>query len=319
MLNLLNNQQGGYKSFHKVWDKFSAIRKRPRRILEYRDDGKYFYPMERQPISVHPLVKAAGDKMIWQILLHSAYKFLSDIAFVEMKVVNKISEKIYDGELDFNFPHTMRYDILSVIVDEAFHAYVAIDVLNQLHEATQVAPLPNISKENEMVKAYTDYTKGIVPAQYAKAFEVIALCVAENTLTKELFSMTKQENLNLFFHQIMADHMNDEGRHSQLFSEVLSHLWSEIDTAQKDFFTKILPGFIKHYQTIDLHVEYNRKLLKHLNFSQNDIEVIIHDTYMKNSNNLDIKTNPVIKNLTQMFLRSGIKLNMELLHESTSA
>lgn len=298
-----------YESHLPIWDKFSSIRRRPRRILDTADIDLYFYPIERQPICVHPLIKMHGEKMIWNILLQTGYKFLADIAFVEIKVVNHISEKIYDGTLNFNFPLAMRHDLLSVIVDEAYHAYVALDVMNQLEEATQIKPC-YIPKTNEILNAYQYYINNIIPPEYCDIFEVITICIAENTLTKELFSMTKQENLNPFFHKIMADHMSDEGRHSQLFSELLRNLWLHIGKDEKEYFMKILPGFIQMYQTLDLHIDYNIQLLRYLGFSEADTQLIVEDTFKGRSEELNLKSNPVIHNLAAMFMRSGIEFKI---------
>jgi hypothetical protein len=294
-----------YQSFYPKWDKFASIRDRPRRLLsDCKDRGGYFYPVERQPLAIHPLVVAKGDDVVRQLLIHSAYKFMLDIAYVEVELINNTALKVYNGSIGYAFPENVRNDMLAIIVDEAYHAYVALDWVKQIREETRVEPFYE-TKEVELGYYMKKYLKKL-SASDQHVFELIAICIGENTLTKELFSMTKQPNLNPFFHQIMADHMIDEGRHSSLFRLILRKTWSEISEEQRLSIGEILPDFILDYTSDELHNNFNIGLLKHLGFSSNEIEGVINDTRSLYSGAASIKRNPVIKNIVDMLNLLGV-------------
>ena len=124
------------------WDKSASIRTRPRKILKnYNSDCRIFYPMSHQPIVFHPLVTARGQKIIEEILIHSAYKFTQSIAKVEMECIIDFCNRLYSQRLVLDFPYAITNDALSIIIDEVYHAYVAVDFLSQVQEFTTVQPL----------------------------------------------------------------------------------------------------------------------------------------------------------------------------------
>jgi hypothetical protein len=112
----------------EVWEKSSSIRSRPRRIVELDSENMFFYPESRQPLCIHPLVVAKGIDAKRYILTQSLFKFMHDVAILETEVVNSGAILVANNKLDVNFPESMRHDALSVIIDEAYHAYVAKDL-----------------------------------------------------------------------------------------------------------------------------------------------------------------------------------------------
>ena len=279
----------------KQWDKFSSIRSRPRRIIDNTVTHTALYPIQRKPICYHPIVQSLGETVINRILLQGAYKFMSDIAFVEIKMINHTAEKIYDGSFSYIFPDALRLDMLSIIIDEAYHAYVAIDFINQLQAITGVKPI-KATHNIELQVSLNKFKKLFQPRQ-ADIFEIIAICIGENTLTKELFNMTREKNINPFFHQVMADHMIDEGRHSSIFRQVLRELWSNISEEDRCIIGAQMPAFVFDYLKPDLHIEFDTILLSQQDLSTEDINTIIQDTYVPYTTDYLKKSNPIFKNL----------------------
>ena len=167
-----------YQSNLSIWDRKSSIRSRPRRILQPEQKTEYFYPLARQPIAIHPYVTSRGEDAIRFVLIHSVYKFMNDIAILETEVVNKGALMIAHDHLKVNFPEAMRHDSLSIIIDEAYHAYVAIDYLKQVEVLTGVAPLV-IPTETTVIRAMT-HIKNKLPVEKYPLFELIAVCIGEH-------------------------------------------------------------------------------------------------------------------------------------------
>lgn len=294
-----------YKSCLPRWDKFSSIRQRPRRLLKTieNDDG-YYYPIERQPLVIHPLIQKCGKELVSQLLIHSGYKFMADIAFVEVELINNTALNVYNGNINYGFPESLKRDMLTIIVDEAYHAYVALDYINQMESVTG----EKMFYKTETVAldyCIRKYIK-LLPVDMRPTFELIAICIGENTLTKELFSMTKQPNLNPFFHQVMADHMIDEGRHSSIFRLVLRQTWARMPEEFRLRIGDILPKFLLEYTGDTLQNKFNCDLLRHFGFCQTDIETIIRETGSTSRDECIIKTNPVTHQMIDLMKIVGI-------------
>lgn len=293
-----------YKSKIDRWDKAASVRSRPRRFIEENNTVGYFYPIARQPLCIHPLIQARGEEDIHFILIQTAYKFMRDIAFVETEIINNTAQKIYSNRFSFKFPLELRLDILSIIIDEAYHAYVALDFMQQLEKRTGIKPL---EKDNttELAIAMEKFAP-LLPEDLHDAFEIIAICIGENTLTKELFSMAAESSINQIFHEVMADHMVDEGRHSGIFSLILRELWPALDERAKCLIGAILPDFLINYLNPDLDIAYNKKILEALSFTTEDTDLIIAETHppipIKNLKHV----NPVMKNILFIIERNGI-------------
>ncbi len=293
-----------YESKLPSWNKFASVRSRPRRIALDDQENNYFYPIERTAIYGHPLIQNLTDTWKKYILLQNAYKFMSDIAFVELELINQVAYKLYNGRSRYILPSALRFDLLSVIVDESYHAFVALDFMDQLQAFTGIAPL-HLSQEVELGESMQKFSADC-PQEYRDIFEIIAICIGENTLTKELFNLTRDTKLNHVFHDVMADHMIDEGRHSNIFSRILQEIWKEIDEDLRLQLGKMLPAFLFDYLKPDLHIEFDKKLLCEVGFQPKESQQIITDSYPEHTaSNLKMK-NPIFANILAVLTRAKI-------------
>lgn len=232
-----------YKSVQIQWDKHASIRSRPRRILRDIKEGEYLFPLSRQPLALHPQVLSKGTKARDFILTQSLYKFLGDIATQETELVNVVSQRIYNDSYPYSFPWDLRVDVLSVIIDEAYHAYVALDFLKQVEEKTGIKPI-EFPREFGLQLALKK-VKSEMDQKFHDAFEIMAICIAENSITKELIALTKEKGLNETYEQVNADHVIDETRHSKIFAAVLRHLWAQLNEEEKQALGECLPSFVE--------------------------------------------------------------------------
>ncbi len=300
--------------YQKKWERFSTIRTRPHRNLVANQIEGYFFPVDKQPICMHPKVIELGEPAKEFILIQSLYKYSNDIAVTETELVNQAALKISSNRLPIYFDYHYRINALTVIVDEAYHAYVAMDCLKQIMDYTNVEPL-KLPEEIELSKAIRK-TKIQLPEIFHDCFDLIAVCIAENTLTKEIVTMKDNGEVNLYFQQIMKDHLADEGRHSGYFARVLEKLWGEIDAETKNHIGNILPYFISEYLGTDVIKAFDKRILTNLNFSNEEADQIINDTF----DGFEIgQHHPMVKNITSFLARTGVlehKLTKETLEHS---
>src|SRR3990167_5913479 len=293
-----------YTSKLLQWDKFSSIRSRPRRLLE-GDPHDYFYPIQKKAICAHYLVQQLGTDTIQFILLQSAYKFMQDIAFVEVELINNMATKIYNGSLRYVFPTAIRYDLLSIIIDEAYHAYVALDFIEQLQQYTQIKQL-DPSNEVELLQSIKNFIQLFPDDDSRDVFEIIAICIGENTLTKELFNLKHSTNINKIFQHVMSDHMLDEGRHSEIFSIILRELWRNLNANLKLKLAEILPEFILDYLKPDLQIKFDMLLLSSVGLNGDDTQRVINATYPEYSAKTLKMKNPIFENIIQVLTRARL-------------
>lgn len=266
-----------YKSKELVWDKLAATRSKPRRVLPEGEVVGHLYPPAKAALLTHPLMKDLPPEKLRLFFIQSAYKFMGDIAFVETESVNDVALKIANGHTPIAFPEDIRYDALTVIVDEAYHAYVARDFMRQIEQRTGVKPLPKPT-ETDLSRSMA-FGKRRLPEALHGLWELVAVCIGENTLTKELLNLTGERSVNEVLHQVMEDHVRDEGRHAVLFMNILKLVWNEMEESARLAIGQFLPEFIREYLDPRMQAEYERGVLEWLGLPAEHIEKLISETY----------------------------------------
>lgn len=310
--SFLDEERGGKQSMRsiQVWEDKSTVRNRSRRLL-ILDDRKYFFPAMEQPLCLHPLVQNLGEEAKKYILIQSGYLFMKNILSIETEVVTEIVNKIIQSKPKIQFPEGIRHSLLTVMIDETYHAYVANDFIQQLSIATGIHPIQT-TQQSSLSRALLSTTQSL-PSEYRILFEVIAVCIAENSITQELAQIKQDPEVNPFFNEINSDHIMDEARHAGIFNEVLTFLWRELSEEDKDIIGPLLPSFICEYLRPDMQVQNDRDILSQLNLSADEAEEILYDTHPA----YDFKTlhlrNPIVRNTLNLLTRCGV-----LSHRNTS-
>lgn len=304
---LLSENQAYQHSLQPIWERRSSIRTRPRRFVSESDileKSVYFFPLARQPLCAHPKIIKLGEDAKKYILTQSSYKFMMDVAVLETEVVNTGALLVANNKLDFEFPHNMRHDALSVIIDEAYHAYVAIDFIKQVEILTGIKQLP-MPKKTAVINAI-QYIQDKLDSAYQSLFFLIAVCIGEHVLTKDLIAIGKDKSICKTFSDVMADHVLDEGRHANIFADIMTFVWNNMSDDAKTTIGTMLPEFMRHYLKSDIQKEFDESILKGLDLSVEEINEIISGTYVVSCSIKLDNNNPVIKNLLSMLDRCRV-------------
>ena len=245
-------------------------------------------------------------------MTQSLYKFLYDIAIIEVALVNRVADKVFHNEYEVKFSEDLRNDMLTVIIDEAYHAYVALDFIEQTKNTSKIVPVI-VPTETQLTQAVKQI-KSNLDEDTAKIFELIAVCIAENSITKELVSLSNEKELNQAFYHILSDHMLDEGRHNGIFTHVLEFFWFYLEAPTKEIIKKTIPVFIELYLDNDMQKAYDKEVLYNLNFTEESINTIIDDTYLKQDLRVLLKNNSAAKNIIKLLQRCGVMSEDEIKH-----
>lgn len=128
----------GYHCFADDWERRATIRTRPRRLLE--NDNKLIFPVCRQPLVLSATFVEHCPQWREFVLVQSFYKFINDVVIFETEIVDKTARAIAKNRFSLPFPLACRVDAMTVVVDEDYHALVALDFLQQTVALTGIAP-----------------------------------------------------------------------------------------------------------------------------------------------------------------------------------
>lgn len=298
------NRMAMFDTIQSEWENGASIRARPKRFYCRKDAALTVFPVMNQPICLHPIIKKLPSELIEFILIQSSYYYLYNIALIETELVNKAAFYIANAHLSVLFNNRMRHDALTIIIDEAYHAYVAMDFINQIETELKIAPLKLPITSN--VTVAIDKSKNQLPTFLHKTFEVIAVCLSEHTLTLEIAGISRAEDTCQFFKDIMMDHLIDEGRHVKYFKQILQYLWAELDNEMKDLLSIGIGDFLEYYTDDSEKKSFERDVLNEVGLSEKEIETIMNDTYFDTGRT----SNSIIENYIKVLKNTNV-LNYE--------
>ena len=253
-----------YRSAAEDWERHATIRTRPRRMLE--DDDKLIYPLARQPLALSATFTEQCPQWRDFVLTQSFYKYINDVVIFETEIVDKTARSIAKNRFAVTFPFACRYDAMTVVVDEDYHALVAMDFMQQTVAMTGIAPI-ELPDEIELSRAIPAAV-ALAPEHLRSAVELICVAIAENTVTGDVAAFARDDTVKPSIKGLMADHLLDEGRHSSFWARMVRIYWHTANDADREAIAQILPVFIGHYLTNDIQKTFDLRLIDALPVSE---------------------------------------------------
>lgn len=253
-----------YQSFADAWESRATIRTRPRRVLE--NDERLIYPLSRQPLVLSETFLRECPEQRDFALVQTLYKFINDVVIFETEIVDKTARSIAKNRFAVTFPFACRYDAMTVVVDEDYHALVAMDFMQQTVAMTGIAPI-ELPDEIELSRAIPAAV-ALAPEHLRSAVELICVAIAENTVTGDVAAFARDDTVKPSIKGLMADHLLDEGRHSSFWARMVRIYWHTASDADRATIAQILPVFIGHYLTNDIQKTFDLRLIDALSVSE---------------------------------------------------
>jgi hypothetical protein len=254
-----------YRSFAEDWEQRATIRTRPRRLLE--NDDKLIFPLCRQPLVLSATFLEQCPQWRDFVLVQTFYKFINDVVIFETEIVDKTARSIAKNRFSVPFPFACRYDAMTVVIDEDYHALVALDFMQQTIEMTGIPPL-DLPAKIELSVAIP-VALSLAPEHLRGAVELICVAIAENTVTQDVAAFSKDDSVKQSIRGLMADHLIDEGRHAGFWTRLVRNYWLTASEEDRATIAQILPVFLQHYLTNDLQKGFDLQLIEHLDVSTN--------------------------------------------------
>lgn len=249
-----------YLSFVEAWEGRATIRTRPRRMLE--NDDRLIYPLSRQPLVLSATFTGECAQLRDYALVQSLYKFINDVVIFETEIVDKTARSIAKNRFAIPFPFACRYDAMTVVIDEDYHALVAMDFMQQTIAMTGIDPI-ELPKEIELSRAIPAAV-ALAPEHLRSAVELICVAIAENTVTQDVAAFAKDDSVKQSIKGLMADHLLDEGRHSGFWARLVCIYWQSADQQDRECIARIMPVFIAQYLTNDIQKAFDFCLIDQL-------------------------------------------------------
>ena len=245
--------------YRDKWEARGSIRTRPRKPIDFAREG-FFFPKEKQPLLLNEAASQLGQHNENTLLLHSFFKYLNDIISLEIKFIVSACEKIIYGQLPLSYPDTLKLNAYTVIIDEYYHVYVAKDMalqLKQHYPELRELDYPLSDSYQSIVE-----TKALLDAKYHDIFEILAVCILETTLVRELVEFFNSENIHPSIKYYINDHMNDESRHYGFFLDLMKYTWELLPEDYREAIGTQLAFFVKRYLNVESDKAFNTQLLR---------------------------------------------------------
>lgn len=238
------------ESYLAQWERAATVRSAKRYALTRDMTGENLFPARLQPLCDTPAVVALGPDARRFVLIQTCYRFMNEIALLETDVVGRLVCDLANRPHRVALSAPVRQVALTVAVDEAYHAFAAREFIAQVREATGIAPVePQTQCGLELAVGATTQA---VAEELHDDVRVVALCIAENSITAEIFGMTEETAPDNPFHIVSEEHLVDERRHSGYFQHVLKHYWAGLDEGEREAIGPIVPTFLEYFLGRDI-------------------------------------------------------------------
>lgn len=291
------------------WEKYSAIRTKPKYILSEPEEGQYYFPISRQPICSHEIVKSLGDDIIQYILIQSLYRNLNEIAIIEGILIYEYAIGVATNKF---FPSKISMEAFTIAIDEAYHAYRAADIMDQLRIKTEITPLHFPASQLDFALSRAKLT---IPDTLLKDFVLVAVSIAESTIAHEAGSLLSEKGVHKTMREFTYDHMVDEARHSRIFVSILQAHWSNISTYDQEIIGKALPIFISSIFKQDSQKLFDRTVLEAIGLSEEKIERILYETYIEDASAFFKRNRGILNNITKFLNKCNVLQSPTVLQE----
>jgi|SRR3569833_1014823 len=286
------------------WYKTATVRNSPRIFVPDDIKRENIFPKSRQLLSEHPAVVSLGQDAVAFVLAQSTYKYMYEIGLLETRFVIDCALKIANYQIAPQASDADRLEAIAVVIDEGYHAYVALDFIIQLKAKSGIQPLQVPDTNGNLDAVRRGYRT--LPQAMHNSYQLLATCLAEHTLTKDLLSIGREKQATATFTQVMTDHVADEGRHANYFVRLLQAYWKTLDSYTQDTIGTFLPAYLKDYLAADTERSFDRLVLGKLPLSAQTTEQILQDTHAAYMANAQAYIDKTTANLVLLLDRHGV-------------
>lgn len=232
------------KAFEK-WDKNSSVRTRQNRYSICAQDldplnSKNWFPPQMLKFLEHPYIAGLPKKIHHIAQANYLVHFLDHTTLLEHTIVNRAVETISH---DLKFNENIRKIGLKIYTDEAYHALFSRQLADEVAAHFHVKRLPS-----SRIASLESLASNVANHQPLASF--LVGFVSETVIAKELTLITRRDLVEPVY-RMFCDHLHDEARHAQFFSDCFVWLWGTLAPPEQAFAAKLIPHLLKIFSEID--------------------------------------------------------------------
>jgi P-aminobenzoate N-oxygenase AurF len=251
------------------WDAQASVRAKPQRTVDIAaGEGQLFFRPEGVAGLGHPAVRERGPQAEKILQVRRLYRYMDDIAFLEMEIINRAMLVVTHEGLDIDLSPGAVVNAYKIITDEGYHALVAVQLKEQVGRLTGIAP-PKFS----VPRFYHRFT-GIVssvPSAMQPLAQVIGAVVNETLISLNL-AQANDPRLHPMVRAVINDHAEDEAVHHRYFSALFEQIWNQLDAQQRVAYGMLVPAFMRCF--LDDDPSAVALDLRWIGFLQAEIDVV---------------------------------------------
>jgi hypothetical protein len=236
--------------------------------------GRLFFTPEFVPAAQHPLVRALGPEAARVLQVRHLYRYLDFTTRLELEVINNVARDIALDKAGLDLPDVMRADAFKLCTDESYHAYFSDDMRRQVSEATGIA------SQSTGTPPFLRRLRAIrrdLPRDQRRLSVILFAVVSETLISGILAQVPKDQRVVTAVRALIADHAEDEGRHSAFFSQFFAYLWPRLGGALQAALGPLLPQFILAFLETDARAV--RRDLARLPLLPSEIDAVVAQSY----------------------------------------
>jgi hypothetical protein len=181
---------------------------------------------------------------------------------------------IAENETPLNLPYALRRDASKIVTDEAHHAECAVDLTDQIADATGEMPVFAGRPEflNKLQAAEQRFE-----GKLGRLAMITFTAVSETLITGTLTRVPQDPAVHPVIRQVLTDHAHDEARHHACFSDVIKIMWDQMSRQERDKIGPLFAEFIEAFLAPDLRAEL--AWLQAARFDRSTARRIVEETY----------------------------------------
>lgn len=299
MLPEITDKTREYISPLEHWETRSAVRSKPRRLLEEREAGLAFFSAAITPIASHPLVLSQGSDQLDRLLTLRLYSYLDFTTLLEQQIVNPVLLRLTRDAYGFTLTDDMKFDAHRIYCDEAYHAHFSVDVKRQVAACTSIVPPATTTPE--FARAIHKARQS-VPRKLRALAELCAVVVSETLISGTLSGVPADSTVATPIRSMFADHAADERTHHAYFTRVLEAAWPQLDSHCQQELGTLFGDFILAFLMPDQRAQLS--MLRQVGFRDQEARQIVYEAQPRNQSLADARH--AARSTMRLLERTGI-------------
>ena len=261
-----------YQSPFEDWYTYSTVHKP---LPDFTcEAGLMLFPPELVPGVGHPLVDRLGRHATRRLTMRKLESYNAFTEKLEYQAVMAASIKLAQHPQVFGLSERAGREARLIVTDESHHAYVAVELMKRLPDASDLPPLT--PSQPRFLRGLEEFGRGL-PAQFADDLLIAFVSISETLITSILRGVPRDPRVVSAVRNTVRDHCTDEARHHSYFVYVVHQHWASSTPDRREMLGPLYAKLIRLF--LDPDLDLCRAWLLEAGLDGHDAEILLRDYY----------------------------------------